>query len=90
MVRLSGRVRSLERRSGVNAPCRRCGGLGLPGVALEIDGEPTRGPRGCPDCGRLSSLKRIMLTSGGDPALAAEMRAAWPAPPVQQGTGTRP
>ncbi len=84
-MRLAGRVRSLERRSGVNAPCRTCGGRGRPGTVLEIDGRPAREPRGCVSCGRLSTLKRIILSGGGDPAVAAAMRAAWPAPPSHPG-----
>ncbi len=87
-MRLTGRVRSLERRSGISVPCRRCGGRGHPGTGLEIDGRPAREPRGCVSCGRLSSLKRIVLSSGGDPAAAAATPAAWPAPPSQSGGTT--
>ncbi len=86
-MRLSGRVRSLERRTGVVGPCRVCGGRGHPDAVLEVDGRFTREPRGCMACGTLSSLKRIILDSHGDAEVAARFRAAWPPPPTDTGGG---
>lgn len=76
-MRLSGRVKSLERRVGAGAVCRVCGGRGHPGIAMVINGAEHSRSGGCLRCGLLSCLKRIILNYGTD-AEAEEARAAWP------------
>lgn len=61
---LNGRIAKLERRLGVSGPCSTCGGRGW-GAHILIDEEnpstkPLK-PKGCPECGNVSSLKRITL-----------------------------
>ncbi len=61
---LNGRIAKLERRLGVSGPCSTCGGRGW-GAVVVIDEEnpPDKPPepKGCPECGNVSSLKRIIL-----------------------------
>ncbi len=63
-MNLNGRIRKLERRLGVSGPCSTCGGRGR-GALILIDEEnpPDKPPepRGCPECGKVSSIKRIIL-----------------------------
>ena len=61
---LIGRIRKLERRLGVSGPCSTCGGRGRGAVLLIDEKNPADKPpepRGCSECGKLSSIKRITL-----------------------------
>jgi hypothetical protein len=71
-MRLTGRVRTLERASGVAGPCPLCRGRGRGDAVLVRNGLMERQPRGCPRCGKVGTVKRIILGDGGDE------RAAWP------------
>ncbi len=61
---LNGRIGKLERRLGVSGPCSTCGGRGWGAVVLIDEENPPDKPpepKGCPECGKVSSLKRIIL-----------------------------
>ena len=60
-MRLSGRVKTLERRTGVNAACPKCHDLGVCGTAMWINGVELSRHGGCQRCGRFGSLKVIVL-----------------------------
>lgn len=62
MAGLSGRVRSLERRTGVGTACAGCGGAGLPACELVIDGHSATGRHGgCRRCGKVSVLNQTVI-----------------------------
>ncbi len=61
---LNGRIAKLERRLGVSGPCSTCGGRGWSAVVLINEKNPPDKPpepKGCPECGTVRSLKRIVL-----------------------------
>lgn len=58
------RLASLERQLGMNgAGCPTCGDRGLPAMVLEHRCETTRSG-GCPLCGAVSVIHRIILDDG--------------------------
>ncbi len=61
---LNGRIAKLERRLGISGPCSTCGGRGWDAVVvIDEENPPDKPPKpkGCPECGNVSSLKRIIL-----------------------------
>ena len=61
---LKGRIAKLERRLGVSGPCSTCGGRGRNSVIVIDERNPPDKlpePSGCPECGKLRSVKRIIL-----------------------------
>lgn len=75
-MRLSGRVKTLERRSGAVGPCPQCGGQGMCGTAMRINGVEHARYGGCPRCGRFSSLKVVVLNYESQER-AEEARRMW-------------
>ena len=60
-MRLSGRVRTLERRRGVGAPCPGCGGEGRPCYQVVIEPTPAPEPEGCPVCGKVGTVYQTVF-----------------------------
>ena len=75
-MRLSGRVKSLERRTGVGGPCPACGGRGSCGSAIRINGVELKRHGGCTRCGRFSTIKTIVLNYDTEHE-AEEAREMW-------------
>ena len=76
-MRLGGRVRALERRRDSHtqgASCRAYGGAGAPGGVLVVEGEAVGGPpTGCPACGRVGALHRMVVAvDRGEPTPGRE------------------
>ena len=67
MARLSGRVRSLERRTGVNAPCGECGGAGQDQFQVVFEPETPPPPRGCPRCGKVGTVYQTVFARDDAP-----------------------
>jgi hypothetical protein len=63
--RLAPRLNRIERRLGFTGPCRTCGGRGWDAsIAVHNDEEPDTTGRGCPECGAIHHLTRIILLRG--------------------------
>ena len=75
-MRLSGRVKTLERRTGVNAACPKCLGRGHCGTAMLINGVELGRHGGCIACGRFCCIKRIVLNYDTEEE-AEEARRMW-------------
>lgn len=67
-------VRSIERqlrRGGTCGVCGVCGGRGWPCTIVVRDGVPSRPPRGCSACGKVSLVKKIILDRRPAPGAAS-------------------
>ncbi|UCD74187.1 MAG: hypothetical protein JSV91_10395, partial [Phycisphaerales bacterium] len=56
------RVKRIEQKLGVTGPCPVCGGKGWPAVVLDKGKEDPVDPTGCPQCGKVSAVRRIILS----------------------------
>ena len=83
-MRLSGRVKTLERRIGVNAVCPVCAGRGHPGSAMRINGVEHGLCGGCVRCNKMSGIKVIVLDYETEEE-AEQARSMWP-PGLEAGT----
>ena len=63
MSSLRQRLNRIERAAGLKGPCPVCGGRGRHTVAVIEVGDDREYPEGCPRCGRLASVKWIILHS---------------------------
>ncbi len=62
-MNLAGTLRRLEQKAGIHGPCPRCRDLGW-GVSVTVSSPeeiPNLEGKGCPLCGKISSIKRIVL-----------------------------
>ncbi len=69
---IRSRVAALERTTGICGPCATCGGRGANSVILrgETSGakpQPLAEPEGCPECGRVGHVTRIVLVDRSAP-----------------------
>ena len=58
-MNLMGRLRAIERRSGLTGPCRSCHGQGGGGW-FSIRGNEPAPERPCPQCGKLGPPSKII------------------------------
>ncbi len=65
-MRTRARIERLERKRR-ERPCDACGGLGRCEVLLQEEGEPEAEPRGCKACGRVRTVRRIILAAEAEP-----------------------
>lgn len=83
MAGLSGRVARLERAAGIRGGCPECGGAGRHALQVILTPEPPREPVGCPRCGKISVLKRLIIECDEHPYQDAPRQGAWPPPPAR-------
>lgn len=60
-MNLSARLKALEARIGNKGPCQNCGGRGHWAVVLSESPTDPVDPKGCPTCGKVAGIKRIIL-----------------------------
>ncbi|GMV70183.1 MAG: hypothetical protein DYG93_07735 [Leptolyngbya sp. PLA2] len=65
-MRTRARIERLERKRR-ERPCALCGGHGHDEVLLQEEGEPEVEPRGCKACGRVRTVRRIILAAEAGP-----------------------
>ena len=71
---LNSRLLSLERNLGADDNCPRCDGRGWSAVVVVASLDDPGNPEGCPVCGKVSCVKRIVMASGSLEGMEPFMR----------------